>query len=448
MGFRTSRLAFALVFAFALRAEAAVSVTLTDGQILKGSGLKRDGDSFLVVMDAGGTVAVPAALVKAISFSDDAKKAPPGFDFSGPKTLAGPATRPSQDAKDQLKAFGPPTQWSKDVIDTTWTPTSAFDLSKDVFAFSRTTWAPNVVDTTWQPKDAFDTSQDLFASTRATWSASVVDTTWTPADGWGFKPLWTKAESAAPSRPPADVAVALSLPVPAAPELSPWSCGESLLAKDLPAGPADGGRAASISVRPVRDERLMALGLPLYEAVGTVGSEARKAVFTLAGGSCRLVGGDADALLGLNLTPELTTAQDAAAFNAVTARRGGAVVPAGVDKLDYALAFVALTDPRVSGTRAAELKLIAKPEDLTAIAGATDSSCSLSRGKRRKEARTASGAFATPRIRAGQDGDVITFLTWSSAGGVLSRETVVLTGGGVVTAKRETIASHLGVHVD
>jgi len=43
---------------------------------------------------------------------------------------------------------------------------------------------------------------------------------------------------------------------------------------------------------------------------------------------------------------------------------------------------------------------------------------------------------------------VITFLTWSSAGGALTRNTVVLARGGVVSSKREPVASHIGVHTD
>ncbi len=74
--------------------------------------------------------------------------------------------------------------------------------------------------------------------------------------------------------------------------------------------------------------------------------------------------------------------------------------------------------------------------------------CSLPKGKRRREERAATGSFAAPKIEAGKEGDVVTFLTWSSAGGTLCRNTVVLARGGVVSAKRDIVASHVGIHSD
>jgi hypothetical protein len=141
-------------------------------------------------------------------------------------------------------------------------------------------------------------------------------------------------------------------------------------------------------------------------------------------------------------------AQDGASFNAAMVSRGGARVPAGVDKLDYAFALISLTDPQVSGARAATLKMIARPEDLRSIAAAAPPKCALSKGKRRKEERTATAAFAIPKIAAGKEGDVVTFLTWSSAGGVVYRNTIVLARGGVVSADRSIVSSHVGAHQD
>src|SRR5207344_3117526 len=106
----------------------------------------------------------------------------------------------------------------------------------------------------------------------------------------------------------------------------------------------------------------------LYEASGKVAGTSRKAVFTIAGDECRLVGGDTDVLIGLNLSSDHAMAQDVASLNAAMASRGGARVAPGFDPIAYALAFVSLTDPQVSGSSAATLKLIAKPEDVQAIA--------------------------------------------------------------------------------
>jgi hypothetical protein len=104
-----------------------------------------------------------------------------------------------------------------------------------------------------------------------------------------------------------------------------------------------------------------------------------------------------------------------------------------VDKLDYAFALVSLTDPKVSGSRAAALKLISKPEDLRTIAADTPASARCRKASAARAAQRRVIVRLTPhRVRQGRD--VITFLTWSSAGGVVYRNTVVLARGGVVSS--------------
>lgn len=418
---------------------AASSLTLTNGQVIKGRDLKRSGDSYLITLATGNTVAFPLALVKAMTLEDDTPaKAPPGFDMSGPKTLAGPtrAEMHSQDAKDQLKVLGPSTRWSKDAIDTTWVPTNAYDPNVDVMAASRSTWSKNAIDTTWLPTSAYDTGVDVLAFTRSTWSKNAIDTTWKPTDGWGFRDLSSPRVAPTAASSPVEGTSVEATPA----EPTPWSCAEGFFAKD--------NRSPSMSVKPAKDPLYAALGIPIYEATGVLGGVSRKALFTLAGGECRLVGGDADALIGLNLPADHAMAQDAAAFNTAMSSRGGVRAPVGGDKLEYALAFVSLTDPHVSGSAGAALTLIKTPTELRSIATKTPGTCALSKGKRRKEERVAASSFSSPRIVAGSEGDVATFLTWSSVGGTLVRNTVVFARGGVVSAKRDIVASHLGTHQD
>ena len=417
-------------------AYASSSLVLTDGQIIKGTEVTRQGDSYFVTMAGGNTVAFPAALVKEIRFEDDPQpQAPPGSDYSAPKTLAGPVL-PPQDPGQGLKVFGPPSQWSQSAVDTTVVLKDAFDPTADVMAGSRSTWSKSAVDTTVVLKDAFDPNANVMAGSQSTWSKNAVDTTWKPTDGFGFKALSFKGPSTEAGA--ADTAAQPSGP-------APWNCAESFFAKDAdrPATEKD-NQSPSMSLRTVKSPLYASLGLPLYEANGTIDGAPRKAVFTIAEGMCRLVGGDADAVIGLNLSSDHAMAQDAASLNVAMSSRGGARIPPGIDKVDYALAFVSLTDPLVSGSKGAALKLIAKPEELRSIAGKSGGTCTLSKGKRRKEERAASKAFALPKIAAGKDGDVITFLTWSSVGGMVYRDTVVLAQGGVVSAKREILASHIG----
>jgi hypothetical protein len=258
----------------------------------------------------------------------------------------------------------------------------------------------------------------------------------------------------APAAPPPDYASTPtrdSTPSGAtrASEAQPWTCAEKFFAKDAdrPAGDKD-NRSASMEVKSVKSPLYASLGMPLYEASGVLAGTPRKALFTISDGECRLVGGDTDALIGLNLPPDHAMAQDAASFNAAMASHGGARVPSGTDKLDYALAFVSLTDPQVSGSTGATLTLIAKPEEIRSIAAKSSGPCTLSKSKRHKEERAATNAFTSPKIVAGSEGDVVTFLTWSSAGGAVCKNTVVIARGGVVSAKRDVLASHVGIHRD
>jgi hypothetical protein len=421
----------------------ASSLVLTDGQVIRGTDVKRQSDSYFVTMTDGSTVAVPAALVKEVRLEDaNVVQAPHGFDPSGPRTLAGPGRFASQDPKDQLAVFDGPTRWPESAVDTTWVPTNSYDPDADVMAFTRSTWAKSAVDTTWAPKSAYDPNTDVMAFTRSTWSKSVVDTTWRPTDGWGFRPITfggSTTETSAPYSPvPYTPSVASAPSAASAPSgPAPWTCAEKLF---------ENHRSSSMDVKTLQSTQYAALGLPLYEASGKVAGASRRAVFTIAGDECRLVGGDADALNGLNLSSDHAMAQDVASLNAAMATRGGARIQPGFDMIDYAVAFVSLADPKISGSSAATLKLIAKPEELQSIAAKSQGPCTISKTKRRKEERAAARAFAAPKVAAGKEGDVITFLTWSSAGGTVYRNTVVLARGGVVSSKRDTIASHIGVH--
>jgi|KBSSwiStaDraftv2_1062776.scaffolds.fasta_scaffold34371_2 hypothetical protein len=382
------------------------ALVLNDGQVIRGNEVRRDGDNYLVVMAAGNTVTFPGALVKEVKIDDE----------------------------------GAPTRWSKDAVDTSWQPTNAYDPNADVMANTRSKWSEDAVDTQWQPTSAYDPNKDVMEGSRSTWGKNAVDTEWKPQDGFGFKKL-------------SYIAAAPPTGMPSAPSLSrgpgAWECAEAIFAKttDVPASDKE-NRPASMTVKPLTSALYANLGVPLYEADAPSSSGSRKAVLAVSGGACRLVGGDVDSILGLELTPEYAIAQDAASFNAAMASRGGANVPAGVDKLDYAFAFVSLTDPAVSGGKAATLKLIASADDLHAISSKAPASCTLAKGKRRKSKHAASVSFTTPKITAGKDADIVSFLTWSSAEGEIYKNTVVLARAGVVSAHRETVASHVGAHQD
>lgn len=423
------------------------SLVLTDGQTIKGNEIKRQGDTYFVTMEDGNTATFPVALVKEIKLVDDPRpNPPPGFDFTPPRTLAGPVKQHSQDPKDQLRVLGPPSRWTPNIIDPTWTPISAYDPNKDVLAASRSTWAKSAIDTTWTPKSAYDYNKDVFALTRATWAKNVIDTTWEPTDSWGFKPLGREASTpTTATNYPTEAALAREATSPQAPApvgaTDPWVCADKLFAQNSQESP-------SMTVKKLDTPLYAYLGMPLYEAHGNLDGASRTAIFSIAGDQCRLVGGDTDALIGLNLSADHAIGQSGASFNAALASSGATGIPKGVDKIDYAFAFVALTDPTASGSTHAELRIIGRPEEIRSIAAKTPDTCTLNKAKRNKEQRTAAAAYAIPKALAGSEGDVITFLTWSSAGGTFYKNTVVLGRDGTVSAKREPIATHVGFHRD
>ncbi len=453
--------AYLLVAFLTLPLFASSSLILTDGQIIKGTSIARQGDIYLVTTIDGATATFPVALVKEIRLQDEptvsAEPTAPGILVTGPKTLAGPELKLNEHLQDPLKVFGQPSVWPKNVVDTTWVPTSAFDLDKDVLAASRATWSKSAVDTTWRPKSAYDFSKDVLAPTRSTWSKSAVDTTWTPQNSWGFKPLWPSAAPKRPETAPVPLSSApyttgtagseaedLGHPTSAAQTVldQSWACAERLFAGD------NGHVSSSVDVGRVTSAPFTSLGLTLYEAHGMLAGARHMAVFTVGHDQCRLVGGDTEAITGMNLSSDHAFAENAASLNAAIAPDGGARVPIGVGDLEYAVAVVSLADPNVSGTPHATLKLIRRSDELASLVDRPTATCPLTRAKRRREERAASHAFTAPGVEPTPNGNIAAFLTWSSAGGVLYRNSVTIGRSGVVSAKREVVASHVGPHFD
>ena len=61
-----------LVLALIAPLLASASIVLTDGQVIKGLEVARQGDSYVVKMEGGNAITFPAALVKEVRFEDEA----------------------------------------------------------------------------------------------------------------------------------------------------------------------------------------------------------------------------------------------------------------------------------------------------------------------------------------------------------------------------------------
>jgi hypothetical protein len=172
---------------------AGVELLMSDGQIVKGADVRRDGEVYLVTLEQGGVITLPVQLVSEVRLTGDPKPVVPrgtpvhpGLIEDGqPQQLAGDPVRAPR-TSEQLKVFGEPAKFQKSIIDSEWVPTSDWDndmIKQNNWAPS--TWAEDIVDSSWEPESDWDNDmvkQNNFAPT--TWSNSVIDNSWQPTDGF------------------------------------------------------------------------------------------------------------------------------------------------------------------------------------------------------------------------------------------------------------------------
>ncbi len=205
-------------------------LVLIDGRILSGTNVRRDGDEYVLLLDNGHEITIPVPLVETVRLEGDDRdvrrrqaeertaaeaktpaeeraaaavisggltptaprnlsgtsqpSGPSGLQVALPRTLAGEAVRPPTTAE-QLRVLGAPAEFTKNIVDNSWTPTSDWNMDphqQNNFAPSK--WADDVVDNSWEPESAFDKNEDVLESGRATWQKSIVDNSWTPQDGF------------------------------------------------------------------------------------------------------------------------------------------------------------------------------------------------------------------------------------------------------------------------
>jgi hypothetical protein len=167
------------------------SLRLTDGRVLEGREVRRDGDTFLLVLDGDTVVPVPVELVEEVGIDAAPEAAPPpdavpGLTYGEPQTLAGaPVTPPTTEG--QLAVLGKPAQFQQNVVTSGfppkyWVPDPAQNN------FNPSKWAQQPTDPNWQPKSAYDPGKDVLADGRSTWQKAPTDPTWVPQDGFKKKP--------------------------------------------------------------------------------------------------------------------------------------------------------------------------------------------------------------------------------------------------------------------
>jgi hypothetical protein len=390
--------------------------------------------------------------------------------------LAGPPVEPLRPSEAQA-VFGEPSRFQPNIIDPNWQPESGFPEG-DVLAGSRSTWQEDIVDPNWQPESGFP-EQDVLEGSRSTWRKSIVDNTWVPEDGFkkkktswelagrtltGSRVRLTGVGTLAPSSSPARLAAAedpwyggfsvghsrarvqfrFKIPFGATPPATAVrTCARHVLqASDT----AD--RAQPIAVGALDEARYASLPVDLYRVAGTAGGDPSRAVFTLAGGTCRAISGDLRDPLGVKLTRAYTMARGVEAYDDALGEYGGVRLGTAEDKVDYAFAIVSLIDPDISGRREASLVLLEDAEDLTALAAGVPEQCKVSGGKRKKTVRKAVRTVVAPRVLVEGGRERVELFTWSGSDGEIVRHTVLLASDGKVSVRREAIGSHVGAHRD
>ena len=464
---------------------AGAELVLEDGQVLQGVDVRRDGELYVIELESGGTLTIPVELVKEVRLTEEkdeprqvAGQPPPpgptGIRHGDPETLAGQPVNPPR-TSDQLAVLGEPSQFRSNIIDPTWQPSSDWDNDPGRNNFAPSSWAESVIDPDWQPESAFDPDKDVLLGSRSTFRKSIIDPSWQPTDGfskrktsWSARarpttssltarritPLgeptlgrrsWPEAFGAAVAAPGIRFRFSVSSPRAKTDRgIDPRSCAEQILhaRADVQQLPHD------IRVEAMDDDRFATLPISIYAAEESIGGTPRRAVFTVARGVCRLIAGDPHVLLGLELTPDHAVARAATAYNAALGDSIAARLETSQDAQEYALAIATLTGPQVAFLGEAGPVLLSNAGQLVEIGEHRAGDCPVSSGKRKKAARKAARELAPPRVVQGTAGEVVEFHTWSSRGGVVERYAVYLSENGKVSVHRETLATHLGHHMD
>lgn len=461
-------LALVLLAPGAIPAWSASAVVLQDGQVLSGIDVRRQGEEVLLTLEGGNVITLPASIVKEIRLSGDGspakKEAPSAFRNEGPEVLAGEEVRAPR-TSEQVANAGSTSRFQQDVVDSNWQPTTDWDMDPSNNDFAPSTWSRGPVDPNWQPDSAFDAQEDVLAGGRSGWQKSIVDPSWKPEDGFrrsgvsytapprGTGLFWSGWATASGETVAAAVPVSSPGAVPAGgtpsvppppptPRDDPSLCASRL---PLPAGAS--GEGAAPRVARLSEARYAALPFPLWEASAGSGASARRIVFTVAGDTCRVLGGDLEAAASTPLSRGLQVDRGVLELDAALSRSSAPRLAGPEDRIALAFAAVGVTDPDVSGARRAEIRLLASEADLRTLAKGT-SACVESARKRKKSLDRAVGRFAKPSVDQGPGGTVVRFFAWSSAGGEVSAYEVFVGGDGRVAVRREVVAAHVGGHAD
>ena len=173
-----------------LPAAEGASLRLSDGRVLEGRDVRREGEVYVLELEGDTAITVPVALVAEVGLGageadevGEEEPAPvPGLTYAEPRVLSGAPVVPPR-SSEQLAVLGPPSQFPTEVFDSGLEP-SYWYPDPDQHNFNPSTWIESPVDPDWEPTPAFDPKEDTLAQSRSTWTESAFDPSWAPVDAF------------------------------------------------------------------------------------------------------------------------------------------------------------------------------------------------------------------------------------------------------------------------
>ncbi len=467
-------------------AVADAELLLTDGTVLKGVDVRLEGGYYLLELAGGDVAAIPARAVRELHLLDSrptvegttvgvasdiarplSEQDPlsrfietrPGWRRGMPQDLAGSRWQ-LHDSTQQTAVFGESSRFQAG-LPFRFTPEHAWDRSSDVLERNRSTFSRAILDPVWKPDDAFDHRTDVLAASRSTWPTVPRPMTWNPSNSfsrvgadlwWGKDPLdsFTGEPEPAP-RARLDwrgVIDECGWCAQVAPQprtfseiredpLDAESCARRLFAN---AENLDSLHWAAVEPSPWTE-----LPLGVHRAWTDGGP---RAVFSIAGGACRLIAGDLRELIGVDLTETDALSYAVAAWNRLRAELPATpLLVTATQQVDHAFALTGLFETATAGRSRARMELLHDRGDLERWLG-SGTVCEKSPAYRRAQRANVDRNFSAPRAEIEPDWTDLTFWTWLSRDGEVFEYDVRLFEDGRVSISRETIGEHLGEHED
>ena len=176
-------------------------------------------------------------------------------------------------------------------------------------------------------------------------------------------------------------------------------------------------------------------------------TEGPRALYSIAAGECRLIAGDLDDLLGVDLTE--TDALEYAVSEWNRRPEIGATPLPGTptEQIDLAFLLVSLFETATSGRARAPMALLDNEAEIERRLQ-EPLVCSRSVSFRRSQRANVDRNFEPPAAVLSDDRLSVSFTAWIGSGGEVHRYEFVFKDDGRVAVTRETVAHHLGDHED